>query len=312
MATNSYPAVGTGGFTDAQWATMLGSRDGIIEDYTGDACALTRNNATDMCTVQPGKVSVNGYVLDITAAHDLYCAPVTGAAVQYYIVAKYDPALNVADGDGTRSDLGPCRLLITTSTPSTAGEGYVTLYRITRSPSQVLSAAQLEDVRKWIGPSVEQVTYSTIGLSTYPRGTRLLITGTNEDWIRTTNGAGGLTWKSVNTAPVAALPTPGSLVAYGQPAQMFKFSGGMVGLQGTLTRSSGANLSTGADVILGTLPAGYRPGGTRNFIVRISGGTAGYQAGNVRIGTDGVITMTDPPATAVWIDLSGIVFRAEN
>ena len=310
MATTSFPAVGTGGLTDVQWGVMYGAKDGIIEDYTGTSCSLSRLNASNIARVSTGKVSVNGYVLDITSDEDLYCAPVVvpNPPVTYHIAAMYDPALNVADGDLSRSDAGPCRLIISTGAlDMSGGKAYTILYSLTRTSSQVLSDSEKVDRRRWTGPVVEFDVYQSVvsGTTAYPRGTVRYEQSTSSTSIRTLNDAGtALEWRSLSGGPDIPFPAPGALVAYSAPATYYK-ANGRVYLTGTLKRSSGSNLSTGADVLLGTLPVGARPADSNRFLCHANAG----RAVGVRVFSDGTVVMSDPDEANSFIDLSSISFR---
>ena len=130
--------------------------------------------------------------------------------------------------------------------------------------------------------------------------------------MRTLNAAGtALEWRNTSFSAAAALPTSSNLMAYGAPAQYYKFAGVMVGVRGTLKRVNGSALSTGSEVVLGTLPAGFRPWHTQRFCL-VGGYGSNYQTGRVYVQSSGVITMEDPDHSMPWIDLSGINFRSEN
>lgn len=328
MVTNSYPAVGTGGLTETQWSTMYGGDDGIVEDYMVGgikSCELARFDSTDICRVGAGSVPsyvrVNGYTLEIpSAGEDLYCAPVVAPnpPVTYYIVAVYDPAMNVANGDGTRTLQGPVRLQILTTLP--AGKAYVLLYTLVRSPSQTLSQTAKTDHRRWQGTTIETPLYSTItsgnppaGVGPFPRGSVVYQSSIGEYSVRTINATGdALAWQSLTSTPSRPFPAPSALIAYDvASAPIYYSEGSRVFCAGALKRSSGASLSSGAgtDVILGTLPVGFRPGGVRRFICH---GTGGMALG-VRVFPDtGQVIMSGPATDTVFCDLSSINYRAEN
>jgi hypothetical protein len=300
---------------------MYASRDGIIEDYVGNAGALSRLNSTDTARVQPVKVAVNGYILDVTSAHDLYVAPVVtpSPAVTYYICAVYDPATNVADSGGGRSTLGPVTLQVLTSLPTAGGKVYYILYSMVRAASQLLSATALTDARSWIGPTITTPAYMGEALQgPFARGSVLIQTdagkGTGDVSVRVYNGDNvnpGTVWQSTTRPPEIDLPTPAALVAADAFARYY-MSHGRVWLRGTLKRNSGAALNNGSDVILGTLPEGCRPNSIRRFSCSV--GTSGYMVG-VKVEATGVISMYDPApgvGSVSFVDLSSINFRAEN
>lgn len=205
MTFTSYPAKGTSGMDISEWSAFFAGENGIINDYAGTSCALTRVDASNLAQIGAGKVRVGGYVLDITATHDL---TVSTSAATYYIWACYDPALNVEVGGpgGAASAAGPCTLGISSGAPSTAGgKIYVLLYRIVRGASQALTAATVEDWRVWQGPLLHipaATTFPTaltadpetavVGFGPYPVGTRIVHgNGTEYTHIKSTSG---LTW----------------------------------------------------------------------------------------------------------------------
>jgi hypothetical protein len=199
MTTISYPAKGTGGFTISQWTEVWEDSNGVINDYTGNSCSLTRNDASNLAQIGVGQVRVGGYILEITATHDL---TVSTSAATYYIWACYDPALNVAGGGGAASAAGPCTLGISSGAPSTSGgKIYTLLYQIVRGASQALSAATVKDFRAWVGPQLHMPSTSTIPSElltdpetavvgfTYPVGARIVHgTGIEYTHIKSTSG----------------------------------------------------------------------------------------------------------------------------
>lgn len=326
MATKSFPAEGENGLSVADWALAYSSQDGIVNDYhTGGVSALnmTRNNATDEVTIWPGLVSVDGYVLNVESPTVLPCPPVTSGSKTYSIAARYDPALNVADGLGQADPLGPCRLIITDAAlDTTGGKAYVILYAITRSASQVLTAAPVLDYRRWVGPVLTMPGYPAappaVGFGPWSRGTMIVQTAVKgytdfaQISIRSVNVAGtALLWQNLTQPPAAAFPAAGGLVAQDTPAQIVR-SGGMVQLRGTLRRSTGASLTTGADVLLGTLPVGSRPGTTERRVCYAGAGDGKVRAEILANGQVWIRAGSADADTVSFIDLGAFVFRAEN
>lgn len=325
MTTTSYPAAGNNGLSSAQWATLYGDQDGIVEDYMASgipACRLDRINAGDLARIQPGKVKVNGYLLEVTAAEDLYVAPVTVGqpSKTYSILAQYDPALNVPDGSGNAATAGPCRLIATDNPPTAGGQKYTLLYQITRTASQNLDAAAVVDFRRWIGPVVSwPLTPATAPLGVnFPRGTIAIQTDSaiSQGWdfsIYTINAAGtGLAWKETSRLPGVPFPAVSALVAYDRPAELYAYAGRMIGLRGTLKKSSGNPLSTtGGQVLLGTLPSWARPSAAGYLRFSVFGFGSGYhRSALVKVENGGDVYMYDPPETITAIALDGVHFQA--
>jgi len=263
MTTISYPAKGTGGFPIDKWTEVFEGENGILNDYDGTSCALTRIDAGEIARISPGQVRVGGYVLQVTANHDL---TVSTTAATYYIWACYDPALNVGT---VASAAGPCTLGISSGAPSTSGgKVYTLLYQIVRSAAQALTAATVREFRLWQGPTLHIPGASTIpselltdpitwptGAGPYPIGTQLAW-GSRQRYtlIKSTSGlkfeADGGGWK--NFSPALTLATgwtnkvrekykllPGNKVAIDIEVDK---SGS------TITANSGGNLSPDVDI----------------------------------------------------------------
>ena len=314
MATTSSPAVGVGGFTDLRWSEMFQADNGIINDYDGTTVALTRVNTGNIARYSFGYVRVDGYVLKILDPTDLV---VPTAAGTYYTWVSYDPALNVAAAGGGASGDGPCRLGVSLGLPSTAGsKRYVYLDQIVRTAGQDLTAAVTTSLRVWCGPSlqIEKLPAGASGGEWFvvepnhaaTMGATLHVRDINMTFHRAMDGL-NLIWRA-ESGVETTFPAPSSLVAFDSAAMMSR-SGGRVFLRGTLKRSSGANLSNGNEVTLGTLPAGWRPSSVRRFLCYGNGVGTNQVLAPVKIGSNGAVIMYDPPATVTWIDLSQINFQ---
>lgn len=207
MTTVSYPTRGTGGLDVADWTEHLQAGDGIVNDLTGTACSITRVDASNLAQIGVGQIRVGGYILEITATHDL---TVSTSAATYYIWAKYDPAANAPDGGGAGTAAGPCSLGISSGAPSTAGGViYTLLYQIVRGASQALTAATLKDYRVWVGPTIHIPTATTLpaelqtdpegpvtGFGPYPVGATLHHGITEYVHVKSTSG---LKWEATTT-----------------------------------------------------------------------------------------------------------------
>ncbi len=321
--TGSYPADGTGGLTITDWADYFNSADGAVECYTSDALSLVRVDSGSICQINPAAVSINGYRMFWTATESLTCPTPTSGTATYYIVAYYDPNLNVANSDGTAPrPLGPCRLALYASTDissALAGKTWVLLYEITRSAGQALTAALVKTHVKWLGgPTIEWPTsLGTPPSGTYltPRGTVRYAMDTRTIYGRTSaaGGTGNLVWQDILNDGPWSLPISSSFVTRSGKnsiPQYYRFAGSMIGFQGQVQRTSG-NLSTGNTVTLGTIPIGLRPAYAVSFICKCGGSGNNYTQVQVNSDstTDGAILMFDPPNSTTWLDLSPISYR---
>jgi hypothetical protein len=321
VTTISYPAKGTGGFDIDKWAVYFDSYDGIINDPDTTSCALTRINVGEIARYSPGKIRVGGYILDITANHDL---TVSTAAATYYTWACYDPALNVASGGGAASTTGPCTLGISSGLPSTAGnKQYFLLDRIIRAASQSLTAAAVTSYRRWIGPgglympalptgfASYEITWDIdlVGFGPYPAGSTMQV-GQHIYKRQPEISGTDMVWQSQSGRVSETFPANSPLVSQGDPP-VFYIIGRHLYCQGTLKRSSGAVLNSGDDVLLGTLA--YSPARTQRYAVVASGSrTVAVYVMGANTATPGRVYMNDPPTyvgNVSWIDLSGIHFQ---
>ena len=314
MTTRSYPAVGENGFLEDDYLETFGARDGILEDYLGTAFSMTLLNATNEAQFTAAKIGVSGFTLVVPEGERVSLPAPTSGSKTYYIGALYDPLLNVADAAGNASEQGPCRLMAYDTTIDTTNDKrFLVLWAVTRTTG-ALTGATVRDARRWASDiCLDQplgIPASGNEGNSYPRGTFRL--AGNQIYVRTLNASGVLAWVDPLSSGALPFPAPSALVSRdGAPSspQYFRYAGNMIKCRGTLRRSSGANLSTGNDVGLGTFPPGARPAFVERFLCKVTGNG---NFAEVRVGGDGIVLMTDPEFPCTWIDLSPIHFRAEN
>lgn len=322
MATESLPAVGAGGFTDTDWETMWDGSDGIYNDFDGSAFAVTRVNATNSVTVGPvGSVAaVNGYFLRITATETISVPTGTGT---YFLAVMYDPTLNVADGSGNAVPAGPCRLVVTTGAPSTAGgKSYLLLRKWTRSTGGASLTSLTEIIYSpHVGPNLSMdripASFTTdpptllVGMQ-YPVGTRIYEVITGEVWQNTINSDGGTRWKRQSIDGPYTFSLNGVLVSAGQaPAYYYTNNRSMLHLEGTVQRASGTVLTnTGNNVNLGTVDVAPMKPARFSCVAKLA--STSYRSVQVLVDTDSSVTLYDTAGQGfdpLWVDLSGISYR---
>jgi hypothetical protein len=325
MATTSYPAVGNGGLTATDWASMYGCPDGIVNDLSGQAFALTRINSGDIARLAAGIACVNGYFLENDGAYDL---TVPTAAGTYWIAVMYDPDLNVADENGDASPLGPCRLVIDTPSFFTEADGrrFTLLYSIVRTVGQTLTAATVNNHRQHVGANltVEKVAPHMLTIPEtplvgyqHPVGTSIFERSTGEVRRKIPNPSGGGTvWQRDAYRGPFNFPHPASLgpvVPDEAPRYHLTDHVAVVRFEGSLKRVNGQPLTAGLDVILGTMPVQHRPAKQ----VRLSCvGKAASKWRNVQVtvrASDGAVVLYDPfDFEILWLDLAGIAYRLKD
>ena len=320
MATTSFPAVGNGGLTSANWSKMYTCPDGIVNDTTGSAFAITLVSASNIARLSAGTACVNGYFLNNDGEFDV--AVPTGAGT-YNIAVMYDPTLNVADGSGDAVPAGPCRIVIATTLDTSGGRQYTLLYQIVRASGQALSAATVRKLGQHVGPNISIPAMPAAALTVppgvitgfeHPVGTLIFEESTREHYRLVPHSNGSLYWQRQSSDGPFALPSHSLLVA-GQPNEAATYhltdNRSRVVFEGTLKRSSNGNLVVnGTDVILGTMPVGLRPLKQLRFpcTVKLS---VGWDVQTVTVRPDGVFVLYDPVGSPIidFLDLSAISYR---
>lgn len=314
MTTTSRPANGAGGFLDADWADRFNASDGIIEDYDGDALAITFVNATNEASFSAAKISINGFVMTVPAGERVPLPAPSSGSRTYYIGALYDPQLNVADGSGNASAQGPVRLIAYADgvVDTSNGKRFLVLWVVTRT-SAALTGATKTSRRRWVGVALDYPdgtpTEQPGNEGNYPRGTLRHATG--RMLIRTPNDNGDLAWLDPLDAGTITFPYESGIIARkadGTPVVVDNYAG-WVAIRGAVERANGT-LSTGNDVPLGKLPVGYRPGGTARFVCRAFGSDTGFA--EVRVTSNGGLTLYGTEKSIGALDLSTIVFRQKG
>lgn len=120
--------------------------------------------------------------------------------------------------------------------------------------------------------------------------------------------ASAVKWRPGWDLQVVPLTVPAELVAWDTPAAAY-YSGGYVQLEGSMKRTSNANLNNGAPVLLATVPDGFRPSSTWRGVAAT---TAIHKAVNVYVESDGQVWMADPEGSGVsipYIFLGAIRYR---
>lgn len=318
MATTSFPAYGDGGLTIAHWSKAFNAQDGVINNFDGTAWALTIISATNTARLGPGAVRVNGYILESDGDLDLSIP--TGAG-NYYIAACYDPTLNVALGDGTANPLGPVRIVCSSALDTSNGKTYTLMRRLTRAVAAgaVTSTSWLNSVGNvFTVPTMPTVKLTNpegaLGGWDHPVGSICTALDTGERYQKVPGSTVGATyWRRDSIDGPYDFPNPNSLVSQAaneQARYYFTDNGAMVQFEGTLKRSSGASLTNGADVGLGTMPVGARPVIQQRWpcTVKLA---AGWDSLQVTVRPDGIVSLYNPTGTLSvdYIDLSAISYR---
>lgn len=302
MTTTSYP-VRDAPITHAMWRETFAGRDGITDDFTGDAFHLTLPNTGDVGTVESGgKYRFRGFTLSVDVDHTVSLPAATSGTKTYDVGVKYDPANEAAVG-------GPLTIFAAeagTYSPS-GGTAYVVLHRVVRTVGQVLSAAAVDDRRSWTGATY----YGSPGAyaGSYPVGSRLiLVSGVELLRVPTFDDAGvvtGTQWRSPNSPAWKTLALASGMTAWVTTPQYAKV-GNELHLRGTVQRTNGQQLAAAnVTVTLATLPVAVRPG---VLTIWPAAGSHAGEAGAARLSveTDGRLTYVPANDGATFVSLDGL------
>lgn len=318
MTTTSYPVVGDN-VDHAQWRSLESGVDGLIDTDASTAdrerLGLDLSDLGTTAHIKRGRVRVKGFVLQVTAAHDLTLAAAVGSPVVYSVGVMYDPALE-------SNAAGPLYLnaQVKSSQVIPSGGAYRPLYEVTRNPSQVLSQAAVLDLRRYVGPSLVLADNFPLTGYDFPAGTQAWRAG--ELMVRRPNSAGtAMEWVRTGTPTWTAIALPSSVAAAGTAPAVSKVNGLSV-MRGAWRKADNSDFAvgggTGGAYSLGTLPVGYRPGVAVSFTVD-HGFDATATSARVVIQPSGVITGQVGPAYNATITgatsairADGVIFPAEG
>lgn len=264
MTTTSYPKSAQN-FPTAQWRQVFDGQTGVVgsDGSATTSVDLGLSSTDNNASVKAGKVWYRGYILDIDAADPLSTfalAAATGPQLTYSIGVMFDPA---AEATGPLSLYHALKTAIVIPT----GGSYLPLYEVTRSPSQILSAATKVDLRRFLGPQVTVAGQAGLP-ATAPVGTRAFdgvdqwvrsrnSSGTGAQWDNLTNPA----WTAITPSAVPSAQTTTSVVLGADATQTprSRMRLGKVELTGAFKFTNGNGFAPGS-TLLGTIAvAAHRP-----------------------------------------------------
>jgi hypothetical protein len=269
--------------TGDQWS-RLWVRDGGVDS----GMALTLSAVSDTATVSTGVGVWRGFILTVSAAHNLTLPAVTSAKT-YSVGVLFDPA-------NYSTDAGPLSLAVfdkaTITIPS--GGAFWTLWEVDRLPATVLNASVVRTYRHGRGTPV--IWVSTLPVPSQYTFGQVAITTTGAVYVRDAPG-GVAAWSQLtdDTGEV----TTGVIAASGwsNPGTSYQTKNGITTVHLRATRTGAAILSGSSsgslsDVAVLTLPSAARPRWLetgRGTVTLADGGTQGF---DWRVSTAGVMTLT--------------------
>lgn len=322
-----YPFVGSNQAGDAEWRKLAGAwGDGLINDPTGLAFNAVPSVTDRTIVVTIHELRMRGIDLeaipvsgaDPTTTITL-SSPATGNTRCDRIVARYDPSVPSISVIGVEGSP------VTTGTPAPAalqrnagGVWDMALWQFTGG-NVVASALAALDERTWVGawflvPKSSALTDQHAGA---PVGMHALCLDTGHHWIRKSI-SGTATWVDEDDPAFTAMPlagASGTLVAV-DTAPMYGRINGLVRLRGSVKRSNGNPLISSAyatdgsqDVVLATLPTGFRPSSIRRFAVPA---LLGGPSPRLKVGSDGTVALYSDGSNVGAVAMDGVSFYADG
>lgn len=301
-----YPFEGSNQAGDAEWRKLAGAwGDGIVNDGTGLAFNAVPSATDRTIVVQIHELRMRGIDLeeipvsgaDPTTTITL-SSPSAGNTRCDRIVARYDPSvpsISVIPVEGSPVSTGVAQPAALLRNPG--GTWDLALWQFTGG-NVVASQLVKLDERTWVGAFYVVPTSAAL-LDQHANaaiGSHAITLDNQHEWLRRLV-ASTPTWVDLDAPGYLAFPLidTTALIPW-DPAYplLYGKERGWVNLTGAVKRSSGNLIQSGnADVLLGTLPVGCRPGTQCGFSVMSEGGAQPVRclvqpSGKVYLASDGI------------------------
>ena len=302
----SYPVVNQP-MNDEMWQYVtLGLGDGVLDEGGQPYWLRGRENVNDTVKItvsttrNTAQALLRGFYHRLTA-DKTFTVPAVSTTTTYHFCLTYDPAASTAPG-------GPISLQMYAGEPPTSmGRFHVVLWKLTRSPSQLLTDATVQRVRPKITPTITVDKESDRpDANSVLWGTRCIVTDTMQEWR-----AGGATedgprdWyemkkyeirednKSYKWGGEGGRPTASRI-------------GSMVVLEGRVVRTNGSDFfaSSTTGYLIHRLPEIYRPTSERRFITKGPGINSVTKSATIVVSANGDVRAY-PHADNSWVSLDG-------
>ena len=305
----SYPVVNQP-MNDEMWQYVtLGLGDGVLDEGGQPYWLRGRENVNDTVkitvstTKNTAQAVLRGFYHRLTA-DKTFTVPAVSKTTTYHFCLTYDPAASTTPG-------GPISLqMYAGEPPTTMGRFHIVLWKITRTPSQLLTAATVERVRPKITPVITVDTTAHMpSANNVLWGTRCLV-----DDIKAEYRAGGAS----EDGPRTWIPLADS---YARPdTDLYKWAGtgarqgstrigSLVVLEGRVARTNGADFyaSTTIGYAILVLPESHRPSAERRFMTKGPGINSEAKSATIVVSTNGEVRAY-PHADNSWVALDGCSF----
>ncbi len=305
----SYPVVNQP-MNDEMWQYVtLGLGDGVLDEGGQPYWLRGRENVNDTVKItvsttrNTAQALLRGFYHRLTA-DKTFTVPAVSTTTTYHFCLTYDPTATTTPG-------GPISLQMYAGTPpTTMGRFHIVLWKITRSPSQLLTAATVERVRPKITPVITVDTTAHMpSANNVLWGTRCLV-----DDVKTEYRAGGASEDGPRTwIPLADTYTRPDTDLYkwaGAGARPSSTrTGSVVVLEGRVVRTNGADFyaSTTIGYAVYVLPESHRPSAERRFMTKGPGINSETKSATIVVSTNGEVRAY-PHADNSWVSIDGCVF----
>ena len=305
----SYPVVNQP-MNDEMWQYVtLGLGDGVLDEGGQPYWLRGRENVNDTVKItvsttrNTAQALLRGFYHRLTA-DKTFTVPAVSTTTTYHFCLTYDPAATTTPG-------GPISLQMYAGTPpTTMGRFHIVLWKITRTPSQLLTAATVERVRPKITPVITVDTTAHMpDAGSVLWGTRCLV-----DDIKAEYRAGGAS----EDGPRTWIPLADS---YTRPdTDLYKWAGAgsrpsstrtgsLVVMEGRVVRTNGADFyaSTTIGYAVYVLPESHRPSSERRFMTKGPGINSETKSATIVVSANGEVRAY-PHADNSWVSIDGCAF----
>jgi len=309
----SYPVVNQP-MNDEMWSYVtLGLGDGVLDEGGQPYWMVGRENVNNTVRITVSNTKGTAQALLRGFYHRLtqdkiFTVPGVSSATTFHFCLTYDPTAATTPG-------GPISLQMYAGTPPTSqGRFHIVLWRLVRSPNQLLTDAKVERVRPKITPMITVDKESDMpDANTVLHGTRCVVTATMQEFRSTGSTEDGpRQWSEMKNIYVT--PDNQFYEWRNQGAKPASTRiGPMVVMEGRIFRTNNADFyaSSTDGYKIHQLPVDHRPQRERRFITKGPNLTSADTSSTIVVSSNGEVRAY-PHRNVQWVSLDGCAFTVRE
>lgn len=295
----------------------LATSDGVLDQGGGPYTLTGLKNVNNTGTLRVSSISGKAYAVVAGFFHVLtqdmrISLPAVTSTTTYHVCLTYDPRKLGDQGDENTEPQGPVSVQVYAGTPPTdQGRKHVILYKITRTPNQLLTDATVDTIRPRVAPVGYVATVDQLPDPATRLWGSLFHVGESGDLYRV-NGSDGSTPNTWTNLSKHTWVEPGYATdTYKWPGHGdkigYQVTADAIYLRGRIALNTGAafQLNPGGYYAL-TLPAVLGAHEARFVVSGQIAGTGKPALAGVNVASNGSVRIFPYDTTATWFGLDGI------